>query len=43
MEVELEEKKSIIWTSENLKDAVRKGEVILKDNKDGKATRWTKF
>ena len=43
MEVELEEKKSIIWISESLKDAVRKGEVILKENKDRKATCWTKF
>ena len=36
-------KKSIIWISESLKDTVRKGEVILKENKDGKATCWTKF
>ena len=36
-------KKSIVWTSESLKDAVSKGKVILKENKDGKATCWTKF
>lgn len=31
------------WTSESLRDAIRKGLAVLKENVDGKADRWKKF
>jgi len=31
------------WTSESLRDALRKGTAILKDNTDGKADCWKRF
>jgi hypothetical protein len=36
-------KEEIVWTNESLKEAVRKDQVKLKENKDGKAACWKKF
>ena len=37
------DKEEKLWTSDSLKEAIRKKQVIIKENKTGKAACWKKF
>ena len=37
------DKEKKLWTSDSLKETIRKKQVIIKENKTGKAASWKKF